>query len=399
MTSVIRAADLPVLALMTLALLGISVLVSVWVNVMHPREQGPSSWALGTVIFATGVSVLMLRVPQEEPYAALSGNVMLVAGYLLIWIGFLRFRGWPVPYFRAVLGLLAYAAAFTWFLLAQPDIVARVTLTAITLAVICGLICWTMLYRIEVGLVQTQVFIGILFGALSMLILLRAVAAATGALQPGDFGGSPTGAKVFVFPVIATLLSVLACTLMLNQRLQQRLQSSAQADPLTGLINRGLLDDLGRKEVARARRHTYGLSVVVMEPDHFDAICSQHGYDTGNRLLRQISALVTARLRQEDLVARLDQSGFALLLPSTRMAGAQQMAERLRAEIAAASFDANGQPLSVTASFGIAAFGLHSDDWTEMVQRAQTALARAKTYGGNRIEVAPLSDLLLERRA
>ena len=399
MPDVIRADDLPVIALVTLALLGINVLVGIWVSIVHPREEGPATWALANVLFATGVSVLMLRVPQDEPYVALFGNVILVASYLLMWFGFLRFRFRTVPYYPADLAFLTYVAAFSWFLLAQPDIVVRVSLTAGTIAVLCGLITWTMLYRIETGLVQTQAFIGMLFGALGMLNLLRAVAAATGALQPSDFGGGPLGAGIFVLPTIASLLAGAACILMLNQRLQQRLQVGAQTDPLTGLINRGLLDDLGRKEVARAKRHAYGLSVVVMELDHFDAVNSTHGYDTGDMVLRRISTLATASLRQEDFIARLDHSGFALLLPSTRMAGAQQMAERLRLEIAATAIEAEAKTLSLTASFGIAAFGLHSDDWAEMVQRAQMALYRAKTDGGNRIEIAPLSDAVLERSA
>lgn len=399
MPDFIRADDLPVIALVTLALLGINVLVGVWVSVVHPREEGPSIWALAHVLFATGVSVLMLRVPQSTPSVALFGNIVLVVSYLLMWFGFLRFRFRALPYYRAGIGLLAYVATFTWFLLIQPDIVVRVSLTAATLAVICGLITWTMLYRIETGLVQTQAFIGMLFGALGMLILLRAISAATGALQPDDFGGGPAGARVFVLPTIASLLAAAGCILMLNQRLQQRLQFSAQTDPLTGLINRGLLDDLGRKEVARAKRHAYGLSVVVMEIDHFDAVNSTHGYEIGDIVLRRVSALATASLRQEDFIARLDQSGFAMLLPSTRMAGAQQMAERLRLEIAATAIEVNDKTLSLTASFGIAAFGLHSDDWTEMVQRAQMALYRAKTEGGNRIEIAALSHALLERSA
>lgn len=398
MPGFIRAADLPVIALVTLALLGINVLVSVWVSIVHPREEGPANWALANVLFATGVAVLMLRMPQKEPYVALFGNVTLVVSYLLLWAGFLRFRFRPVPYYPAGIGLLAYIAAFSWFLLVQPDIVIRVSLTATAIALLCGLITWTMLYRIEAGLLQTQAFIGMLFGALGMLNLLRAVAALTGTL-PGGFGGGPLGAGIFLLPTIASLLAVAACILMLNQRLQQRLQLNAQTDPLTGLINRGLLEDLGRKEVARARRHGYGLSVVVLEPDHFDAINSRHGHHTGDQVLQHLAALATASLRQEDFIARLDHSGFALLLPSTRMAGAQQMAERLRSEIAASAIAVDGQALTLTASFGIAALGLHSDDWAEMMPRAQMALYRAKTDGGNRIEIAPLSDALLERSA
>jgi diguanylate cyclase (GGDEF)-like protein len=399
MPGITGASDLPVVALVTLALLGINVLVGVGVSVVHPREEGPATWALANVLFAVAVCVLMLRIPQKEPYAALFGNGTYVLSYVLLWIGLSRFRLLPPSYRTAAAILVLHLCSFSWFLFVQPDIVVRVTLTSTTVALLCGLITWTMLFRIEPGLVQMQAFIGMLFGALGMLALLRAVAAATGALNPSDFGGGQFGAGIFVLPAITSLLAAAACILMLNQRLQQRLQLNTQIDPTTGLLNRALLDDLGSKEIARAKRHGYGLSVVVFELDHFAAIVSSHGYDAGDKVLRRIAALVTEKLRREDFVTRLDDMSFALLLPSTRMAGAQQLAERLRGEIAGTQIRLDGKSLSLTASFGLASLGLHSDNWTEMVQHAQSALYRAKTDGGNRLEIAVLSDIALERSA
>ncbi|MCW0233257.1 MAG: GGDEF domain-containing protein [Ferrovibrio sp.] len=399
MQGVIGATDLPVVALVTLALLGINVLVGVGVSVVHPREEGPATWALGNVLFAVGVAVLMLRVPQNEPYVALFGTAVFVLSYILVWVGFRRFRFRPIPYRAATAIFLAFFCAFTWFLLVDPNPVMRAAVTTSTIALLCGLTTWTMLYRIEPALVQTQAFIGMLAGALGMLYLLRCVAALAGVLQPSDFGGGLLGASIFILPTIASLLVAASCILMLNQRLQQRLQISAQTDPLTGLINRGLLDDLGDKEIARAKRHGYGLSVVVFEVDHFDTINSDHGYDAGDAVLRKVSELVTRNMRREDFVARLDGATISLLLPSTRLAGAQQLAERLRLEIAATAFEIGGKTFSLTASFGLAALGLHSDDWTEMMQRAQAALYRAKADGRNRIEIAAFSDSLAERPA
>ncbi len=397
MQGVIAASNLPIIALVTLALLGISVLVSVGISVVHPREEGPATWALGNVLFAVGVAILMLRSPQQEPYVALFGTAIFVLSYVIIWAGFLRFRFRPIPYRAAIVIYALFLTAYIWFLFVDPDQVVRAAITSGTIALLCGLTTWTMLYRIEPALVQTQAFIGMLVGALGMLYLLRCVAALAGFLQPTDFGGGLLGASIFILPTIAALLVAAGCILMMNQRLQHRLQISAQTDPLTGLINRGLLDDLGAKEIARAKRHGYGLSVVLFELDHFDAITSDYGYETGDTLLRQVARLVTGNMRREDFVARLDGTAFALLLPSTRLAGAQQLAERLRLEIAASAIEATGRTFSLTASFGVAALGLHSDDWNEIVQHAQAALYRAKADGRNRIEIASFSDTMLDR--
>ncbi|WP_341911728.1 GGDEF domain-containing protein [Ferrovibrio terrae] len=393
MQGVIGVTNLPIIALVTLALMGVNVLVMVGVSVVHPREEGPAHWALSNVLFAVGVAVLMLRTPQNEPYVALFGNAMFALGYLLQWIGFMRFKYRPAPYRSTAILFVVYLAAFSWFLLVDPNLVMRAALIAAMACIACSLIAWTMLFRIEAALVQTQAFIGMLAGALGVLYLLRAIAALTGALQQSDFGGGPLGAGIFLLPSIASLLVTAACILMLNQRLQQRLQVSAQTDPLTGLINRGLIDDLGAKEISRAKRHGYGLSVVVFDLDHFDTVNSEYGFSAGDIVLRRIAEIVTRNMRREDYLARLDGTTFCLLLPSTRLGGAQQLAERLRLEIAAAAIDVGKGVVSLTASFGLAALGLHSDDWNEITQQAQVALYRAKADGRNRIEIAAYSEL------
>lgn len=389
MAGLVGVDNLPIIALITLALMGINVLVMVGVSIVHPREEGPAHWALSNVLFAVGITVLMLRTPQNEPYVALFGNAMFVLGYLLAWIGFMRFKYRPAPWHFAIPLFLIYLCAFCWFQFVSENPAVRAAVITSTVALICGLMAWTMLFRIEMALVQTQAFIGMLAGALGMLYLLRAVAALTGALPLNEIG-SPA---IFIVPAITSVLVTAACILMLNQRLQQRLQVSAQTDPLTGLMNRGLIDDLGAKEIARAKRHGYGLSVVVFDLDHFEAINSEHGFVAGDTVLLRIGELITATLRREDYVARFDNATFCLLLPSTRLAGAQQLAERMRLEIAATTIKIGSAEISLTASFGLATLGLHSDDWNEMLQRAQLALYRAKTDGRNRVEIAAFIEM------
>lgn len=389
MAGLVGVDNLPIITLTTLALLGVNVLVMVGVSVVHPREEGPAHWALSNVLSAVGISVLMLRTPQNEPYVALFGNAMFVLGYLLAWIGFMRFKYRPPPWHFAIPIFLIYLCAFCWFLFVSDKPAVRAAVLTCTVALICVLMAWTMLFRIEMALVQTQAFIGMLAGALAMLYLLRAIAVLSNALPLSELGAG----SIFIVPAFASVLVTAACILMLNQRLQQRLQVSAQTDPLTGLMNRGLIDDLGTKEIARAKRHGYGLSVVVFDLDHFEAINSEHGFTAGDTVLLRIGELITASLRREDYVARFDNATFCLLLPSTRLAGAQQLAERLRLEIAATTIRIGSAEISLTASFGLAALGLHSDDWDEMLQRAQLALYRAKTDGRNRVEIAAFTEM------
>lgn len=204
------------------------------------------------------------------------------------------------------------------------------------------------------------------------------------------FPDSPLGTGIFLIPAVGSLLATFGCGMMLTQRLQQRLQFNTRTDTLTGLVSRALLDDLGLKEVARSRRHGYPLSVVIFDIDYFDSVNREHGHRSGDVAMRQLAAMIVAQLRREDCFARQDGASFCILLPSTRLAGAENLAERLRNQVAETRLAVNGSELVLTASFGIATLGLHGEDWATLIQRAQIALNRAKAEGRNRIATAPL---------
>lgn len=389
MPGMIGVDGLPIIAYLTISIVCLNALIMAGVSMIHPREPGSSIWAFGNMLAAVGVTIMTLRVPQNEPLVALLGNAMFVGSYVSLWVGCARFRLRQPPWLW-IIGLAAiWLPAFLWYLLASPDAVARATVMALVLAAICFSIAATVLHRIEPGLLQTQGFLGMIFGMLGMLYLLRATVALGGLLEQDGFGIGPLGNGIFLIPAIGATLATLSCTLMLSQRLQLRLQANGRTDPLTGLLNRSLFDDLGGKEVARARRHGYGLCILTFDIDHFGRVSQQHGHVAGDALLHRIAALVGATLRREDHFGRLGDAHFCIMLPSTQLSGAQQLAERLRQTIESRPLDTG---LQVTASFGIAAFGLHGDDWASLMQRADIALRRAKTEGRNRVETAPLSD-------
>lgn len=386
MPGMIGVDNLPIIAFLTITIVAFNALTMACVSMVHPRESGPSAWAFGNMMAAAGITIMTLRTPLNEPLVALIGNAMFIGSYVSLWVGGAHFRHQSPPWLAIGTLLAAWLPVFLWYLLPAPDAAARATVMALTLAAICFGIATTMLRRIEPSLLQTQGLLSLIFGLLGMLYLLRAGMSLTGMLEQDDFAAGPLGSGLFIIPAIVNTLATLICTLMLGQRLQLRLQTHSQTDPLTGLLNRGLFDDLGEKEVARARRHGYGLCLLAFDIDHFERINRQHGYTAGDALLRQLAALVGTALRREDHFSRQDGAHFCIILPSTRLNGAQLLAERLRQTIE------NHDNLPVTASFGIAAFGLHGDDWASLMQRAETALYRAKTEGRNRVETAPLSD-------
>lgn len=174
----------------------------------------------------------------------------------------------------------------------------------------------------------------------------------------------------------------------LKNKLQFALENAAH-DPLTGLFNRRYFERRLREECAHAKRHRRPFAIVMVDLDHFKLVNDTYGHEDGDRVLRHISEVIQAQLREDDVSCRYGGEEFVLLLRGTTGPAARVVANRLRANLAA-------QPLPlgpknelrhVTFSGGVAAAddrnAYNADD---IVSRADAALYRAKKAGRNRVE-------------
>lgn len=159
----------------------------------------------------------------------------------------------------------------------------------------------------------------------------------------------------------------------------------ATTDTLTGLLNRRAFMDATGRELARSRRYSDKLSAVLLDVDHFKQINDRRGHATGDAVLATVGQLLTNALRSCDIVARWGGEEFVLLLPSTSLEGAEQVAERIREQLASARIqDSTGDLVPVTASFGVATYG-DGETLEQLVDRADRAMYRAKSGGRNRV--------------
>ncbi len=159
----------------------------------------------------------------------------------------------------------------------------------------------------------------------------------------------------------------------------------ATTDALTGLLNRrAFLESTGR-EVARSKRYNDDLSVILLDVDHFKLINDRRGHAAGDMVLAAVGQLLNQAVRTCDIVARWGGEEFVLVLPSTSLEGAQQVAERVRDLLENAGIrDGNGDPIPVTASFGVATYTL-GDTLEQVIDRADRAMYLAKSDGRNRV--------------
>jgi diguanylate cyclase (GGDEF)-like protein len=161
---------------------------------------------------------------------------------------------------------------------------------------------------------------------------------------------------------------------------------SAGIDPLTRLPNRAQLD----RNLASLVEHSHAagapLALMFLDLDHFKAINDRHGHAAGDRCLATVSAVLRRHVRPTDLVARYGGEEFVVVLEGAGVDRAREAAEALRAAVAGAPVEHDGDDLRVTASIGLS--DLRPDDRAEdLLQRADAALYRAKHGGRDRVEV------------
>ncbi len=155
-------------------------------------------------------------------------------------------------------------------------------------------------------------------------------------------------------------------------------------DPLTGALNRGALDEALQREAEVARRQGTPLALLVIDIDHFKLLNDSYGHRYGDDVLRTVAHTLNDTIRRSDALYRYGGEEFVIVASHTRPLGAQQLAERLRCNVASISA-VGGRPLHVTVSIGVA--GLQPGESPEaLFQRADRALYRAKANGRNRVE-------------
>ncbi|MEO8523622.1 MAG: GGDEF domain-containing protein [Caldimonas sp.] len=161
--------------------------------------------------------------------------------------------------------------------------------------------------------------------------------------------------------------------------LARALAHDAHSDALTGLFNRRKFNDLCAAEVVRSARYGTPLALIMVDIDHFKSVNDQHGHLVGDLALVDVTRVLGEEIRASDALCRWGGEEFMILAPHLDLAGAVQMADKLRAAVAEADFGLAGK---ITCSFGVAALD-DSDRAVDLILRADTCLYRAKRTGRN----------------
>ncbi|MGA9015807.1 MAG: GGDEF domain-containing protein [Acetobacteraceae bacterium] len=174
----------------------------------------------------------------------------------------------------------------------------------------------------------------------------------------------------------------------INLKLQQReaqILATSLTDPLTGTGNRRRLEQALATEVNRAERTGGSLCAFMADLDHFKRVNDRYGHEAGDKVLAAFGEILRQRTRATDIAARFGGEEFVVLMPTTDLANATAIAERIRAAIAELQTESLLEP--ITASFGVVE-RLAGEPAHALLRRADVALYEAKRLGRNRVVAA-----------
>lgn len=182
---------------------------------------------------------------------------------------------------------------------------------------------------------------------------------------------------------ILTLVADQIALAIENAKLYTQARELSVRDDLTGLYNRRHFQTVLNMEWKRAIRFKRSLSLLMMDVDHFKEYNDTFGHLEGDKVLKEMSALLKRNLREVDTIARFGGEEFILLLPDTDKKGAIAVGEKLRRLIESTMF--NKGLRGITISSGISSYPEDVRELDDLIDHADIALYDAKDAGRNRV--------------
>ena len=165
------------------------------------------------------------------------------------------------------------------------------------------------------------------------------------------------------------------------------LHTYASTDPLTGITNRRVFNEICERYFETAQRDDKILTLLMLDLDHFKDINDTYGHQTGDLILIKFASVIQSLLRKSDTFARIGGEEFAILLYGTDSNGAFSLAEKIRSQVNKISLRCENADVSVTTSIGIS-HNKHTDkSFSDIFGRADNALYQAKDLGRDQTSI------------
>ncbi len=173
----------------------------------------------------------------------------------------------------------------------------------------------------------------------------------------------------------------------------RQLEELSSHDPLTKLNNRWKFEQSVNAQIQFASRDGTPFSMLVFDLDHFGYVNDVHGHPIGDLVLKEVARVLRHGARSQDIIARIGEDEFGVILPGTAPQQAQVIADALCHAIAGMEFQTTKGPLRVTASMGVVSYPMHGRTSESLSITGDVAITKAKALGRNRAVTVDSSEV------
>jgi diguanylate cyclase (GGDEF)-like protein len=369
-----------------IALVLASAFLALWLYQRAPYllvlASGFAASAIGFMLQYFSLPLLGFAGTKLVSCLAFTGAVVCLAAAILS-----RY-GRHVPY--VAIGILAGGgiAAFSWFLLAQPDLTWRIYAVNFAFGGICLVIAADLRPLRRDGPVQMALFVLTLLAAANFIVRTLVAVSLHGAFVSYDgFYTSTYWTATQLAHAVFSLLIALCLLTAAALDIMGKLRAESQTDPLSKLLNRRGFEESASMLLDRCARANLPVALILADLDHFKAVNDVHGHATGDLVITDFADKLRRAAGNRGIAGRVGGEEFAVLLPLTDLGAARLFAEAVRTLFSAGHVEGALPGLKVTASFGVAARS-GSEPLAPLMCRADEALYKAKQNGRDSVRLS-----------
>ena len=378
--------------LLTLYLLATGTLLAssgmtLWEHRTHPRRSKELRLlAAGYATLAIGCAAVIIRHALPGISGSALSNLVILSGYLLILHGVASLSG---RHYRAVSIPILVLQALAWAIAGArwPNAV-WIYVCAFPIAIVSVMTSRELLRNDELKSLQSRYIAAMVTTIHAVLYAGRAFVLPWLAAVYGQNIVAIAGEITIYEGVLYSVVLPMTLLRLIREETHGQLLQESQTDYLTRLGNRRWFFEEGGR-VIREGETWRPISLLAFDLDRFKAINDQYGHKTGDEVLKSFADIARSVMGPEAILARIGGEEFAALLLRHDTLRAKEVGEtvaRLFAETA--PLRVSGLGIGATVSIGLAQFEDEASTLVDLLATADQALYRAKSLGGNRLELA-----------
>jgi diguanylate cyclase (GGDEF)-like protein len=377
-------AFLDIKTILTLTALTLFAVAGAMSLVMGRELSAAARAARGSLIAQAGgwTTIVAAEFVWDMPLSVVAITCGSVANLLMFkalegWLG--RRPGKRILYALCILMPLGYAISFDSY---PVRVGWSNILLAMQFSIVAVAVLWTSPKTDEKG---WRVLLALCYAPMAVLTLGRGILGAWFTeLYPTFVTPHPINVAAQATANMSLVLSTVAVLVAWRREVEMQLEHQAHTDPLTGLLNRRGWTQYADKMVAQARRHRFGVAVLMIDIDHFKQVNDRFGHEAGDRALVLLGQCMQSTMRESDVCGRLGGEEFALLLAHLDEPAAVALDQRLRHLFQTTT----GQQLGITLNFssGLAFCEFsQADALKKALMRADAGMYQSKASGRGRL--------------